>query len=230
MIEITAKKSRGPYKGNILYPHKYLDGMYVASLSKFEEDYIRVKSLEELAILIKSGYKARMSNPAINSPPSGIISRNICINTKTSPDPEKFLKSLIEDVDMDGDSKAKTRIEQAFLRANLLNGEDEGKCVICQNHFPADLLIAAHIKKRSVCNKVEKGDYKNVVALMCKFGCDDLFEKGYIFVEHSKVQVNGKKTKTHAVNDALSKIINLVVSNWSGSKNYYEWHKSNVAI
>lgn len=229
MIEITAKKSRGENKREALYPHKYPDGMYVASTSKFEEDYIRVETLEELEVLIRSGYKARMSSPKLSDPPSGIVSKNIKITSSAAIDLESYLNKLTNDVDLDGDSKVKTRKEQAFLRVNLLKGSTEGCCVICHQVLPADLLVAAHIKKRSICKKTEKMDFKNIVALMCKLGCDDFFEKGYIGVESSKVIANKKKVTTPFVNAAISKLIGNAVPNWSGNKKYYEWHKKNVA-
>ena len=43
-------------------------------------------------------------------------------------------------------------------------------------------LVAAHIKKRSVCTDAEKRDLKYVAMSACKFGCDELFERGYIAV------------------------------------------------
>jgi len=229
MIEITAKKARGMNKGETLYPHKYPDDMYVASTSKLEEDYIRVETLEELAVLIRCGHKARMSSPKLSDPPSGIVSKNIEIVSATIIEPETYLSKLINDVDLDGDSKTKTRKEQAFLRANLLNGSTEGSCVICHKELPVDLLVAAHIKKRSICNSAEKMDFKNIAALMCKLGCDDLFEKGYIGVDTSEVVANKKKSGMPFVDTAIGKLAGNVVPNWTGSKKYYEWHKKNIA-
>jgi hypothetical protein len=46
-----------------LRPHQFKDGSYVASPTRFERDYIRVFTLEELCALARKGYKVRMSNP-----------------------------------------------------------------------------------------------------------------------------------------------------------------------
>ena len=46
-----------------------------------------------------------------------------------------------------------------------------------------ELLVASHIKRRSECSRGEKKDYRNNVLAMCRCGCDELFELGYIVVD-----------------------------------------------
>lgn len=55
--------SRGKDAGLVLYPHLYPDGSYVVSRSRFEDDYVKVGSLPEIAPWIAKGYSLRMSNP-----------------------------------------------------------------------------------------------------------------------------------------------------------------------
>ena len=62
-IEITYVVSRGGEPGVVLTPHFHDDGKYVASMTRFEKDYIRVESFRELSILAKHGFSIRMSNP-----------------------------------------------------------------------------------------------------------------------------------------------------------------------
>lgn len=88
------------------------------------------------------------------------------------------------------------RKEQSFLRNNLFKSRRTSKCGICGREFPVDMLIASHIKKRCDCTKEEKLDYKHVVMPMCKCGCDDLYEKGYVFVEAGTIKVNRDKLLT----------------------------------
>ena len=57
---------RGKEPGITLAPHRYADGCYVASPTRFKCDYIWVASLTELIALWKRGYKIRMSMPASN--------------------------------------------------------------------------------------------------------------------------------------------------------------------
>lgn len=58
---IKACVQRGKEIGVTLWPHRYADGCYVASLSRFERDYVRVDTLDKLIDLWRQGYKIRMS-------------------------------------------------------------------------------------------------------------------------------------------------------------------------
>ena len=64
---MRAQVSRGAEQGNWLYPHKYKDGMFVVSKTRFECDYIRVASEQEAKEMVKKGYRLRMSNMEIPS-------------------------------------------------------------------------------------------------------------------------------------------------------------------
>ena len=54
--------TRGSEPGVVLSPHRHEDGKYVASLTRFEADYIRVETIRELKILAENGFSIRMSN------------------------------------------------------------------------------------------------------------------------------------------------------------------------
>jgi len=80
--KLMAKKNRGDFKGEPLFPHKHKDGNYVASSSRYEVDYIPVETIDELESLVRAGYGARMSNPDIKQAASFISSENIEISGK----------------------------------------------------------------------------------------------------------------------------------------------------
>ena len=61
-LELFFTVIRGSEPGVVLKPHKHEDGLYVASMSRFEKDYVRVASIRELRILAKHGFSIRMSN------------------------------------------------------------------------------------------------------------------------------------------------------------------------
>lgn len=61
-LSLHAFVTRGPNAGTLLYPHRHEDGTYVVSMSRFERDYIRVKSQGDLLHLLEEGYGLRMSN------------------------------------------------------------------------------------------------------------------------------------------------------------------------
>lgn len=53
---------RGKAAGTVLYPHVHADGCYVVSPSRFEKDYVRVRSIDEVKEYLSRGYSLRMSN------------------------------------------------------------------------------------------------------------------------------------------------------------------------
>ncbi len=85
---------------------------------------------------------------------------------------------------LDGDLEHRVetwiRAEQSVLREVLLHGAATGTCALCGRAMDSRLLVAAHIKKRSHCTDQEKRDLSNVGMLNCKFGCDELYERGFI--------------------------------------------------
>lgn len=86
------------------------------------------------------------------------------------------------------------------------------------------MLLAAHIKKRSKCTDIEKRDFSKVASLMCKLGCDDFFEKGYVYIIEGIVTKNPNVSTTARLEDSLSLIVGNAVRNWSSSKIYYDWN------
>ncbi|HIF17514.1 MAG TPA: HNH endonuclease [Cycloclasticus sp.] len=128
---------------------------------------------------------------------------------------------------LDAPSKSLSRKEQGALRYSLFKNKPYAKCSICNKEFPVNFLVAAHVKKRSECSKEERLDFKNIATPMCKFGCDELYEKGVIGVGAGKVvRVKGAKL-TACVELYLSAITGNTVSSWDlSSSNYYDWHLS----
>lgn len=231
MRKLIAFKSRGDHKGKPIYPHKHKDGTFVASTSRFEADYIHVETEDELEALVRSGLGARMSSPEINQAASFISSEKIKFTDSDTTDTtdvtaKVLLPKLSEEVDLDIDSTSKARKEQAFLRAFHANGRLNSKCVLCSEEYPLEFLVAAHIKKRSECSNAEKLDFENIAALMCKTGCDDLFERGYVYVSAGKVCKNSKRNTTAALESIIDRILGNTVSNWHGSSEYYKHHET----
>lgn len=226
--------SGGPDRGKRLLPHLYKDRYYVASTSRFKNDYIKVENLEELEALVRSGYGARLKAPNSSNAASIITSASIKFDEDSTnpPTPKTMLPAVIAATDLDPESTITKRREQAFLRAYLLKGKLTGSCTICGRSFPHDLLIAAHIKIRSECSKDEKLDFDNIATLMCSLGCDSLYEGHYIYVEDGKVVRNPKQVGkvTMHLETAIESIKGNTVSNWEGSSLYYEWHKSRCLL
>ena len=58
----------------------------------------------------------------------------------------------------------------------------EEPCAICHRELPSNLMIAAYIKPWGACSEAERKS-PHAAMPVCKIGCDDFFENGYIVVE-----------------------------------------------
>ncbi|ALO67928.1 hypothetical protein AS189_17365 [Arthrobacter alpinus] len=122
---------------------------------------------------------------------------------------------------------AQSRVEQNFLRAQLLSKGDI-TCALCGRHLPADLLVAGHIKKRSMMTESERLDFNHNSMLVCVLGCDSLFEKGYISVDDRGL-IRGTSEVPRAVHDVVSQLIDRPCPKFeSRSAGYFRWHWQNV--
>jgi hypothetical protein len=211
MSDLQAKVSAGDHKGKPLYPHLHKDGKYVASPTRYATDYIRVDELDKLEVLVPAGYAARMSNSAIPNAPSLIVSHLSEDDAVLTP--AALLPAIIDQVDLDRDCISMARKEQAFLRAHLRRGAVIGECAICHNIFSIDMLVASHLKMRSACDRSERKDIDNVAGLMCKTGCDDLYERGYISVEAGRVISTNARMVTPRLIEIIANIEGLAIAN-----------------
>jgi hypothetical protein len=135
-------------------------------------------------------------------------------------------ESTIFDVRRDLDAKREilTRKEQSILRRRFFRGKDIGTCGICARAFPVSLLVAGHIKRRALCTKKEKRDFSNIMPV-CKLGCDDLFERGYVTVQEGRIVANMRLIRTNAVDRYVRSLVGRKCAYWSrASAPYFETH------
>ncbi|MGZ3145679.1 HNH endonuclease [Lentzea chajnantorensis] len=131
---------------------------------------------------------------------------------------------------LDGSAVVTTRKEQRELRRVLLGGRTAAPCDLCGHEFPGDFLVAAHIKKRSLCTDDERNDLANVAMLACTFGCDSLFESGLITVDdtgHVRSWVeDGLRGR---LRDHLDQLHGRPCgAHRAGSQPYFTWHRTTV--
>ncbi len=122
------------------------------------------------------------------------------------------------------------RGEQAALKRRLLPGAT-GECALCGRELPAAFLIGAHIKKRAMCSDEEKRDLANIAMLACTFGCDALFEHGYVAVGPGGVlQVSPLAMGVPGVAQHIQQhLAGRTVSWWNVERQpYYEWHRTHT--
>ena len=121
------------------------------------------------------------------------------------------------------------RREQHILREIVLGQAAVAPCAICGGEYPKDLVVVAHIKRRADCSDRERRDYASNVIPMCKLGCDELFEKGYIVVRDGVVRTAKKRT-THAVDAYLDRVAGRRCPRWNPrTAPYFRWHARRVA-
>lgn len=127
---------------------------------------------------------------------------------------------------LDADVQSTSRVEQTELRKILLGGRKKARCSLCHKEFPAQFLVAAHIKKRSKCSLAERLD-ENVAMLACKLGCDELYEQFAIKINPRTGLIEKGR---HFIPDAeleayIKQLEGRRCAAWSpSSKKYYEWH------
>ena len=61
---------------------------------------------------------------------------------------------------------------------------------------------------------------------MCVFGCDSLFEKGYISVSDGKVVPHAVRQGTSAIRKYVKRFEPVVSAHFpEGTRKYFDWHR-----
>ncbi len=143
----------------------------------------------------------------------------------TDEEYNNIIVQQLEGIDeTDASYLAKRRIEQSYLRQSLFGRKTVGTCAICGFDYPIQFLATAHIKKRAFCQIEEKKDFR-IVMPTCKFGCDDLYERGYISVQDNKVVELNKTLTTLTLENKLKAIVGNKCTYYnSKTKQYFDWH------
>jgi hypothetical protein len=117
------------------------------------------------------------------------------------------------------------RLEQRFLRLALLP-DTNGQCDLCGGTYPAELLVAAHIKRRSVCTDDEKRRFSDVAMLNCKFGCDEMFGRGLIAVDRNGSIILSEELEPGVARDYALNLQGRQCRAWrrTGTREFFEYH------
>lgn len=150
------------------------------------------------------------------------------VPSPTSLDFEGAVKKLGAIDAMSVSQTVEARKEAPIFRDYLFGGNKiTDQCDICGRHVPIGLLVAAHIKKRSSCSDFEKRD-PSVVMRACKLGCDELYERSYLFVNEqgvitaSSVLTSSKNGLTEFINELVGKSCSAFNAKTAG---YFKWHR-----
>lgn len=144
------------------------------------------------------------------------------------PSPAATRRVVREFDEMESEYRAKRRVEQSYLRQYLLSGA-KGECWLCGRIFAAEFLVAAHIKKRSQCTAEEKADIPAIAMLACKFGCDEVYERGMVVVgQQGKIAATRRLADPSARTYVEEHLKGRCIANWadkSPSHRYFSEHK-----
>ena len=133
------------------------------------------------------------------------------------------LEDLIDSEGTDGLGSAviKYRKEQGQLRISMFGTKKEEACALCHKIYPVEFLWVSHIKPRSDCTEDERLD-KNIAMPACKFGCDDMFEKGYILVDEvGNIIKNENKYLTSDLNQKILEVIGKKCKSFNNNTSKY---------
>jgi hypothetical protein len=132
---------------------------------------------------------------------------------------------------LDSNASVKVRREQAQLRNILASGRELADCALCGHQYPLRFLVAAHIKKRAICSDDERRDLGHVAMLACTFGCDALYEAGWITVgPDGHIQTSLPDTAPEGrLRDHLEQLASQYCQAHSqDSEPYFDWHRTTI--
>jgi hypothetical protein len=120
------------------------------------------------------------------------------------------------------------RREQTLLRDHLFGASVAGTCAICGAEIPVEFLVAAHIKPRARCSDAERRDLSNVVP-MCLFGCDAMFERGWLFIDEGKVRFRAGRELALPTKTLFESISRQILPTWKPDRMpYFRWHAAQI--
>ena len=119
---------------------------------------------------------------------------------------------------------AAVRTEQRYLRNQQLQLRGS-RCSLCGHSYPEEFLVAAHIKPRFKCSEKERLDIRHVSMLACLFGCDALFENGYLVVGADGIIRAGKPGRGQVGHYAGELLGRTCSAHDEQSQGYFVWHR-----
>lgn len=142
----------------------------------------------------------------------------------TEDEYEDLLTKILDLKETEKITLVNRRTEQEILKKHLFGIKNSTTCACCNKEYPISYLVTAHIKRRSNCSQTEKRDL-NIVIPMCKFGCDELFENGYIVVKDGKFHNMNKFPTSKHIDLYIKQIEGKRCTYYnSDTEQYFKWH------
>ncbi|MFI7673244.1 hypothetical protein [Actinophytocola sp. NPDC049390] len=171
------------------------------------------------------GYRSAFVGAVLATLPTARVSMNpatITLGGSEVADPSVDATDAVAEV--------KIRKEQARLRTLLAGGRDVAPCALCGDEYPIEFLVAAHVKRRAVCTDGERHDLHNVAMLACSFGCDILYETGWITVDSTgRVRTAPLDGVPEAFRDRTAALTGRPCrAHHADSEPYFAWHRTSI--
>lgn len=163
----------------------------------------------------------------LRTTPQGMLEQIATVSVESPNDNDyAAVGNLAEELDRV--AQVLRRIEQSYLR-RLLFPTGNATCDLCGRRFQVEFLVAAHIKRRSACSEAERRDVQHIVMAACRFGCDELYERGFVTVAE-----DGKLLLSAALGSceqAISYSRSRLDGRWFGKplvgrEHYFSWHRA----
>jgi hypothetical protein len=131
--------------------------------------------------------------------------------------------------DLDRPREGADRGEQVRLRRMLFGSATHAQCCFCGATLPVAFVRAAHVKLRSECTDGERRDLSNVAMPACVFGCDALYELGFIGVApDGTIEVSPRGQQDPWLSPHLERLVGKqCLAATSSRAAYFAWHRAN---
>ena len=184
---------------------------------------INVVSDIDLKRLLESGKRAKLSDTVMGQPIDFLL-----------PPPKRrdVDRSLRLSGDLDRIRQSLGRVEQRYLRWELFGDAEVASCDLCARMFPVQFLTAAHIKPRKACSLEERRDLANIAFRLCTFGCDAVYESGFVTISHAgKIRLTRLPGLTQDLRYHFRLLRGRTCRRWNESTwRYFSWHEERVFL
>jgi hypothetical protein len=147
-----------------------------------------------------------------------------------SIDPAALRERLRDLQALDIATPIKKRQENEIFRQILFGRKKAERCDICGRVFPIGLLIAAHIKQRKSATDEERRNPR-IVMSACALGCDDLFERSYVYVSaKGEIEINTASMIGHEDLRQYAQTLEgrICTAHNSETEVFFRWHREHL--